>query len=86
MQLARADGTSQRFYSMSAQRLKEKATYCKMLEQTQKGDLNITCWLSWFLDCLFNAMDHTEKTIAAVLNRTQFWGKNRKVASNGRQQ
>jgi len=86
MQLARADGTSQRFYSMSAQILKEKATYYEMLEQTQKGDLDITRWLSWFLDCLFNAMDHTEVTLAAVLNRTQFWEKNRNVSLNSRQQ
>jgi len=86
MQLARADGTSQRFYSMSAQVLKEKAIYYEMLEQTQKGDLNITCWLSWFLDCLFNAMNHTEETLKAVVNRTQFWEKNREVLLNSRQQ
>jgi Fic family protein len=86
MQFARADGTAQRFYSMSAQILKEKATYYEMLEQTQKGDLDITRWLSWFFDCLFNAMDHTEETLAAVLNRTQFWEKNREVSLNSRQQ
>jgi Fic family protein len=72
MQLARADGTPQRFYSMSAQILKEKATYYEMLERTQKSDLDITRWLSWFFDCLFNAMDHTEETLAAVLNRLNF--------------
>lgn len=86
MQLARADGTSQRFYSMSAQILREKATYYEMLEQTQKGDLDITPWLSWFLDCLFHAMDHTEETLTGVVNRTQFWEKNREVSLNSRQQ
>jgi Fic family protein len=86
LQLARADGTSQRFYSMSAQILREKATYYETLEQTQKGDLDITHWLSWFLDCLFHAMDHTEETLAAVVNRTQFWEKNREVSLNSRQQ
>lgn len=86
MQLARADGTSQRFYSMSAQILKEKATYYEMLERTQKSDLDITRWLSWFLDCLFNAMDYTEETLKTVVNRTQFWDRNREVSLNSRQQ
>ncbi|MGY4383471.1 Fic family protein [Pedobacter sp. UYP24] len=86
MQLARADGTSQRFYSMSAQVLMEKATYYEMLEKAQKSDLDITSWLSWFLDCLFHAMDHTEETLAAILNRTHFWEKNRDVSLNNRQQ
>jgi Fic family protein len=86
MQLARADGTPQRFYSMSAQILKEKATYYEMLERIQKSDLDITRWLSWFLDCLFNAMDYTEETLKAVVNRTQFWKKNREVSLNSRQQ
>jgi Fic family protein len=86
VQLARADGTSQRFYSMSAQILQEKATYYNMLEQTQKGDMDITHWLSWFLDCLFRAMDRTEETLAAVVNRARFWEKNREVLLNSRQQ
>lgn len=86
MQLARADGTPQRFYSMSAQILKEKAAYYHILEQTQKGGLDITAWLSWFLDCLFHAMDHTEEILAAVANRTKFWEWNREVHLNSRQQ
>ncbi len=57
-----------------------------MLEQTQRGNLDITTWLSWFLDCLFHAMDHTEETLRAIANRTQFWGKNRGVPLNSRQQ
>lgn len=86
MQLARADGTSQRFYSMSAQILREKTAYYDVLEQTQKGGLEITAWLSWFLDCLFHAMDHTEETLAAVVNRTKFWERNRDITLNSRQQ
>ena len=86
MLLARADGTSQRFYSMSAQILRERAAYYNMLEQAQKGSLDITPWLSWFLDCLFHAMDHTEQTLSSVTNRTQFWEKNREVSLNSRQQ
>jgi len=86
MQLARADGTPKRFYSMSAQILREKTAYYDMLEATQKGGLDITTWLRWFLDCLFHAMDHTEATLAAVANRAQFWEKNREIALNSRQQ
>lgn len=86
MQLARADGTPQRFYSMSAQILKERVTYYTMLEQTQKGSLDITPWLTWFLDCLYHAMDHTEDTLSAVANRTQFWERNRGILLNSRQQ
>jgi Fic family protein len=86
MQLARADRTPQRFYSMSAQILKEKTAYYDILEQTQKGGLDITAWLSWFLDCLFHAMDYTEETLAAVANRTKFWERHRDVPLNSRQQ
>jgi Fic family protein len=86
MQLARADGTPQRFYSMSAQILKERAAYYTMLEQTQKGSLDITPWLSWFLNCLYHAMDYTEHTLSAVANRGQFWEKNRGILLNSRQQ
>ena len=86
MQLARADGTPKRFYSMSAQVLREKTAYYNILEQTQKGGLDITSWLSWFLNCLFHAMDHTETTLAAVVNRTKFWEMNRDTVLNSRQQ
>ncbi len=85
MLLARADGTPQRFYSMSAQILREKTAYYDVLERTQKGGLDITAWLSWFLDCLFDAMDHTESTLAAVANRTKFWELNRDTPLNNRQ-
>lgn len=86
MLLARADGTAQRFYSMSAQILSEKTAYYDILEQTQKGGLDITSWLRWFLDCLYHAMDHTEETLAAVVKRTHFWERHRDTALNSRQQ
>lgn len=85
MLLSRADGTPQRFYSMSAQILRDKTAYYDILERTQKGGLDITAWLSWFLDCLFDAMDYTESTLAAVANRTKFWELNRDMPLNNRQ-
>lgn len=86
MLLARADGTAQRFYSMSAQILRDKTAYYDILEQTQKGGLDITSWLRWFLDCLYHAMDHTDETLAAVVKRTGFWEKHRDTTLNSRQQ
>lgn len=86
MQLARADETSFRFYSMSAQIRKERNDYYFILEQTQKGSLDITIWLQWFLSCLERAYETTEITLAAVLIKAAFWNKNATVNFNKRQQ
>jgi Fic family protein len=86
MLLARADGSPQRFYSMSAQILIEKSGYYHILESTQKGTLNITDWISWFLNCLYNAMDNTEQTLKGVLARHTFWEHHRETPLNNRQQ
>jgi Fic family protein len=86
MLLARADGTSQRFYSMSAQILNEKNAYYDMLEYNQKGGLDITSWLRWFLDCLFHAMEYTEQTLRGVATRNKFWESHRETGLNERQQ
>gem|GEM_PF-849545 len=64
----------------------EHDAFYDMLEQTQRGSLDITLWLSWFLDCLYHAMDHTEETLSAVANRARFWEKNRGKLLNSRQQ
>jgi Fic family protein len=85
MLLARADQSPQRFYSMSAQILKEKNVYYDLLENTQKGSLDITKWISWFLYCLFRSMDHTEETLMAVLDRNRFWHHYSETPLNGRQ-
>ncbi|WKL44352.1 Fic family protein [Flavobacterium sp. ZE23DGlu08] len=86
MQLARADQSKQRFYSMSAQIQAERDTYYAILESTQKGDLDITDWLEWFLDCLLCSMAQTDETIAAILKRAQFWETQRSTNFNPRQQ
>ncbi len=83
--LARADDTSQRFYSMSAQILNEKAAYYHLLESTQKGGLDITSWINWFLACLDRAMDHTEEVLSRIFTRNSFWEQNRDVVLNSRQ-
>ncbi len=73
MQLARADESHQRFYSMSAQIQKERNSYYDILELSQKGDLNITKWLEWFLQCLDRALNATDEILATVLTKAKFW-------------
>jgi Fic family protein len=71
--LARADGSPQRFYSMSAQIQSERSAYYDILEQTQRGSLDVTAWLTWFLDALHSAVDNAQHTVDAVLVKTRFW-------------
>lgn len=71
--LARAEGTAQRFYSMSAQIRTERKAYYDMLESTQKGDLDITPWLLWFIGCLDRAFDGAEAILASVMHKARFW-------------
>ncbi len=74
MQLARADGSAQRFYSMSMQIRKERNTYYDVLEKTQKNTrIDITVWLEWFLACLDRALSLTESTLAEVFGKSHFW-------------
>ena len=71
--LARADGSPQRFYSLSAQIQRERKAYYEVLERTQKGTLDVTAWLSWFLAALGRAIDSTQHTVDAVLGKARFW-------------
>lgn len=71
--LARAEGTAQRFYSMSAQIRTERKAYYDMLESTQKGDLDSTPWLLWFIGCLDRAFDGAEVILASVMRKARFW-------------
>ena len=73
MQLSRADQSSQRFYSMSAQIKKERKEYYDILEATQKDSLDVTGWLQWFLLCLDRALINTDETLAVVLAKARFW-------------
>lgn len=73
LQLARADGNTQRFYSLSAQIRKDRTSYYKILEKTQKDSLDINEWLEWFLFCLDRALNSTKDSLEGVLNRAHFW-------------
>jgi Fic family protein len=71
--LARADGSPQRFYSLSAQIQRERSDYYNILERTQQGTLDITAWLDWFLGALHRAVENAQQTVDAVLLKSRFW-------------
>jgi Fic family protein len=71
--LARADRTQDRFYSMSSQIEAERKDYYLWLERTQRGGLDITPWLDWFLSCLGRGIDKADQTLAAVLRKARLW-------------
>ena len=85
MALARADQSSQRFYSLSAQMQRERKHYYDRLERTQKGALDVTDWLEWFLGCLLRAMQATETTLSVVLIKANFWRRWAATPMNQRQ-
>lgn len=86
MQLSRADRSAQRFYSMSAQIRKERKDYYDILESTQRGSMDITGWLTWFLHCLDRALASTDETLAGVLKKARFWEQHATTILNRRQQ
>ena len=99
MQLARADESAQRFYSMSAQIRKERKAYYHVLEKTQKNihsehknsrasqsaGIDVTSWLEWFLICLDRALGSTESILANVFQKARFWKKHPPESLNERQ-
>jgi Fic family protein len=85
MQLSRADQSQQRFYSMSSQIRIERKEYYDMLEKTQKGSLDITEWLQWFLNCLDRTLTNTTEALSSVLQKARFWKKHSTTVLNDRQ-
>lgn len=85
MLLAQSDRSTQRFYSMSAQIRIERKQYYEKLESTQKGDLDITEWIEWFLTCLINALKSTNEILNRVLYKADFWSTHSKTIINERQ-
>ncbi len=73
MQLARADRTSQRFYSVSDQIMKSRKAYYTMLESTQKGNMDVTQWLVWYFECIEAALAESERRLNKTLQRADFW-------------
>ncbi len=85
MQLARAERSRFRYYSLSAQIRLDRKAYYTMLERTQRGSLDVTDWLVWFLDCLRRALHQTETQLARVLVKAHFWSRFGDISLNDRQ-
>jgi len=83
--LARSERSSYRFYSMSSSIRAERPDYYSILERSQKGTLDITDWLLWFLRCLQKSIDRAEITLAAVLRKAEFWKSHIGTSLNERQ-
>ncbi len=85
MLLARAENTSERFYSFSNQILTEKKRYYEILQKVQYSEGDITPWLNWFLNCLFRALSSTEENLKRILHKAEFWDKHKETLLNSRQ-
>lgn len=85
MLLARAEGSGERFYSMSSQILVERKQYYEVLQRVQHSSKEITEWLDWFLNCLKNAMLTTEDTTKRILRKSSFWKVHENTPINERQ-
>jgi len=85
MALARSENSPQRFYSMSAQIRQERDEYYDILERTQKGTMDVTPWMAWFLACLGRAIDGAKVTLSAVVSKARFWERIKGVQLNDRQ-
>ena len=83
--LTRSDGMTHRFYSMSAAICKNRSAYYDILEKTQKGGMDVTPWIVWFLSCLDEALQYTEVIIAKVLEKSAFWEQHKDIDVNERQ-
>lgn len=84
-QLARADRTNQRFYSMSAQIMKSKNGYYDILESTQKGSLDVSQWLVWYMERLIEALEATDEALSKILVKAKFWERHKTTQFNERQ-
>ncbi|TAE71743.1 MAG: Fic family protein [Bacteroidetes bacterium] len=85
LMLARADNTSERYYSMSSQILIERKQYYAILQKVQHSDGDITEWIEWFLHCLKQSLLTTEITLQKILRKTEFWEIHENTRFNDRQ-
>lgn len=85
LMLARSEKSARRFYSLSAQIQFERKNYYAILEQTQKGGLDITPWIEWFFGCLGRAIESALSTLDTIVRKTQFWEALAEASLNERQ-
>jgi len=85
MALARSEGSSRRFYSMSAEIREQRGDYYRILEQTQRGTMDISRWIEWFLSCLTGAIAGAQTALSGVIAKARYWETLRDVPLNERQ-
>lgn len=85
MLLTRSDKSSQRFYSMSAQIRVERNSYYDILEYTERGGIDITHWINWFLNCLKSALTASDQILSRIIKKAEFWKKHSVTVLNERQ-
>ncbi|MCF6228792.1 MAG: Fic family protein, partial [Planctomycetes bacterium] len=85
LQLSRADGTKNRYYSMSSGIEAQRKQYYWQLESAQRGSLDITAWLAWFLSCLEDTLDSADDLLAGVLLKANVWQRINQYSINARQ-
>jgi Fic family protein len=85
MALARAESSSRRFHSLSAQIERDRTGYYAILESTQSGTLDVTNWQRWFLATLERAIADAEGALQAVMAKARFWEQHPAAAMNERQ-
>ena len=85
MSLARSENSPQRFYSLSSLIRRDRSGYYGSLERTQKGDLDITARLLWFVECFSKTIDEAERSCADVLHKAEFWHRHALTPFNERQ-
>lgn len=83
--LAKSENSPRRFYSLSAQIQKERKGYYLILENTQKGKIDITAWIKWFFNCLSRSIEEALSKLTVVINKGQFWESLGSISLNERQ-
>lgn len=85
MALSQDERQPQRLFSLSAQILRERKAYYAVLERTQRGGLDVTDWLGWFLDQVEASANAAERTVANTLAKAHFWVRHQETDLSGRQ-
>ena len=85
MSLARSEKSEKRFYSLSSQIRRDRSSYYGSLEHTQKGDLDVTERLLWFVECFSKTIDEAQLAAAGVLHKAEFWRRHALAPLNERQ-
>lgn len=85
MTLAQDDNLSKRYYSLSNEIVNQRKKYYEILERSQKGDRDITNWLTWFVVCFSDALDNSESLLKDVFAKAKFWRRHRNNEINSRQ-